>query len=436
MKWFYIFFVCSSLQANVITLKEAISLVKTNNLEVKLENFKAMAAATDLTLIKGELAPQISILTGVGPVNGIKGNYTGYETQNTWGTEWVFSLESKIPIYAWGRQKDLTNAVNLNVEINNLDVVKKQNELIFKLKEAYYGWQYALSLLDFITDTEKDLTNAIKALEGKNAKKEDIFRLEVFKYQIAEKKIAVEKNIRLAMMGVNYYISNEINFDPKSARENERLWIELDPRELKEFDYYVSLMNQGYPDLLKVSKGIEAKNYLYNNEWKSRLPVFGGLLKYDHAATDQRTKQGNPFIYDPNNHNTFEVGVGFSWDIDFGIRESRQDRLKVEIAELKSKEHFAKNGLVVLLNKAYMDVDEAEKRAQALQKAYKSAKKWLTNIETQVSLGLTPAKDIIDAYTTRALVYKDYYESIYNYQMSWAKLSESTGSEVDPILTK
>lgn len=420
----------------IVSLKEAIQLVKSNNLEVKLENFKAMAAATDLTLIKGETRPQISVLTGLGPINGKKGDYTKYDDQKTWGTMWITSIETKIPMYMWGRENDLNHAANLNIEIQNIDVTKKQNEIIFKLKEAYYGWQYALSLLDFVNDTEKDLNNAIKALENKTSKKEDLFRLEVFKYQIEEKKVQIEKNIRLARMGVNFYINNEFSFDQKSARENERQWIELDSRELKDFEYYSKILNEDYPDLLKVSKGIEAKSYLYKSEYKARLPVFGGLFKYDHAATDQRSSQKNPFIYDPYNHNYFAIGVGLTWDIDFGIKKSKQDKLTVEIAELKSKEHFAKIGLQVLLNKAYLDVEESEKRTQALQKAYKTAKKWLTNIETSVGLGLTPAKDIIDAYTTRALVYKDYYESLYNYQMAWAKLSEAVGSEVDPILTK
>jgi hypothetical protein len=96
---------------------------------------------------------------------------------------------------------------------------------------------------------------------------------------------------------------------------------------------------------------------------------------------------------------------------------------------------YAHEGLKVLLNKAYMEVQEKEERAETLKKAYKSAKKWLTNIGASVSLGLTPAKDVVDAYTTRALVFKDYYESLYHYQMAWANLSSATGIEVDPLLT-
>lgn len=423
--------------AKVITLKEAISLALKNNLEIKTESYKAPIAATDLTLIRGELFPKINATAGVGPINGKKGNYAGYQDTNTWGAEWIASIEAKIPLYVWGRGDDLKHAAQLNTEINQLDVTKKQNEIVYKLKEAYFGWQYALSLLDFVTETQKDLDQAITALEEKkNSKKEDILKLEVFKYQVQEKKIEIEKTVKLARMGVNFYIGQNLKADQTVDIQNEREWIEIDQRDLREFNYYLDQMKTFYPDIQKVGKGIIAKTDLLTSEKKSERPSFGALLKYDYAKTNQRTAQKNPFLYDAYNHSDVAFGVGLTWDIDFGVKQSKIDKLVLEIAELKSKEIYANEGLKVLLNKSYMEVQEAQERAETLKKAYKSAKKWLTNIGASVSLGLTPAKDIVDAYTTRALVYKDYYESLYRYHMAWASLSSATGTEVDPLLTQ
>ena len=422
-------------EKKVVSLKDAIELAKKNNLEIKAETYKAPIAETDLTLIRGEFFPKINATAGIGPINGKTGNVLGYQDTNSWGTEWIASIEAKIPLFVWGRSDNLKRAVELNTEINRLDVTNKENKIIYKLKEAYYGWQYALSLLDFVSETQKDLDQAIKALEEKKgSKKEDILRLEVFKYQVQEKKIEIEKSVKLAQMGVGYYIGFNLKADLSSSIQNEREWIEVDTRELKDFDYYLNQMNAHFPDIIKVGKGIEAKNELLSSEKKSQLPAFGALVKYDYAYTDQRTQQNNPFAYDPYNKSDVAVGVGLTWDIDFGVKQSKIDKLHLEIAELKSKEALAYEGLKVLLNKSYMEVKEAELRAETLKKAYKSAKRWLTNIGTSVSLGLTPAKDIVDAYTTRALVFKDYYESLYHYHMAWASMSRSAGVEVDPLL--
>ena len=418
----------------IITLKDAIRIALNNNLEIKTETYKAQIAATDLTLIRGEFLPKINVTTGMGPVNGKTGNSTFYQDTNTWGVEWIASIETKIPLYVWGRSEDLKHAANLNTEINQLDVTKKQNEIIFKLKEAYYGWQFALSLLDFVSETQKDLDQAINALEEKKSKKEDILRLEVLKYQVQEKKIEIEKTVKLAQMGVRFYMGENLKIDKTSAIANEREWIEIDQRDLREFDYYLNLMNTNFPDVVKIGKGIQAKSDLLSSEKKSERPYFGALIKYDYAKTNQRTAQRNPFAYDPYNRSDMAVGVGITWDIDFGVKTSKIDKLVLEIAELKSKDMYAHEGLKVLLNKSYMEIEEAKERADTLKKAYKSAKKWLTNIGASISLGLTPAKDIVDAYTTRALIFKDYYESLYRYHMAWANLSNTVGTEVDPLL--
>jgi hypothetical protein len=412
----------------VLSLKKAIDLTLKNSLEIKSESFKSRIAATDLTLIRGEFLPKLSMTAGVGPINGKTGNYAGFIDQSSWGAEWIGNIEVKIPLFLWGRSEDLKKSVELNTEINGLDTEKKKIEVVAKLKEAFYGWQYALSLLSFVSDTKKDLEEAILAIADKKGKKEDLLRLEVFKYQVEEKKIEIEKSVDLARMGVGFYIGEELSL------KKSQLINELDQRELKSIDYYTDLMNQKKQDLLKVGKGIQAKSGLLINEKKSLLPVFGALLKYDYAETNMRTAQNNPFIYDPYNHSSAAAGIGLTWNLDFGVSESKSDKLVLEIAELTSKEIFAKEGLKVLLTKAYLEVKEAEDRSAALKKAYKSAKKWLTNIETSVGLGLTPAKDIIDAYTTRALVSKDYYESLYRYQLAWAHLSEAVGVEVDPLL--
>ena len=196
--------------AKVVTLKDAIQLAIKNNLEIKTEGFKSAIAATDLKLIEGELSPKINATAGLGPINGKFGNYATYKDNSTWGAEWIASVQAKIPLYAWGRDEDLKKAAQLNTEINQLDVTKKQNEIILKLKEAYFGWQYALSLQDFVTDTAKDLEQAAKAIEEKKGKREDILRLEVFKYQVQEKLIEIKKSVRLAQMGVAFYIGKEV----------------------------------------------------------------------------------------------------------------------------------------------------------------------------------------------------------------------------------
>ncbi len=433
-----IFILFSSIQllnaeerASNLSLKDAITKLKNQNLELLAEKFKTQIAAGDKSLISGEFLPKISLSLGAGPINGKSGNVLSYTNTNSWGAILVSSIEAKIPLFVWNRSGDLYRAVEANVQVNQQDQIKKENEIIVKLKEAYYGEQFALSLYDFVTETEKDLTDALTALESKKSKKEEMLRIEVLKFQVQEKKAEIEKSIKLARMGVQFFTGTPVK---ENLSLNERQWIERDERELKPLDYYLAKFNQHHPDLQKVKYGILAKEALHSSEKKSQYPTIGALVKYDYAHTNQRTAQNNPFAYDPYNKNDLALGIGLSLDLDFGVKKSKIDKLSLEVLELKAKKEFAETGLSVLVQKAYLEVKEAEERAIALNKAYKAAKKWMTTVGASVALGLTPAKDIVDAYTTKAFIFKDYYESIYRYQMAWAKLSEACGVEVDPSL--
>ena len=86
------------------------------------------------------------------------------------------------------------------------------------------------------------------------------------------------------------------------------------------------------------------------------------------------------------------------------------------------------------MEKIYLDLVEAQKKASELEQSYKTSKKLLNNIASGVALGITPAKDIIESYTLKAQVYQQFVEAVYNYELKLAELSYEAGAEFDPAL--
>ena len=86
------------------------------------------------------------------------------------------------------------------------------------------------------------------------------------------------------------------------------------------------------------------------------------------------------------------------------------------------------------VEKSYLDYIEAKKKADELEKTYKSSKKLFNSTATGIALGLTPAKEIIESYTLKAQIYQQFVEAVYNYEMKLADLSLEVGIELDPTL--
>ena len=139
-------FIATKTPAKAYQLKELIELAKIHP-EVEIENFEVKKAKTLFERINGETRPKLSLLSGVGPNKSVTGNALSTTQSNDVDTvTYLAKIDLKVPLFGFNRQKDLVNAATGNLKVKELDVEKKELELIKKVKEYYYGFQYASSL--------------------------------------------------------------------------------------------------------------------------------------------------------------------------------------------------------------------------------------------------------------------------------------------------
>jgi outer membrane protein TolC len=429
----YFFIFSNQAYAKSYELKELISLVKLHP-EVKIEQFQVEKARTLFDRIDGETRPKVSILSGLGPNKSVSGNAVSSQQSSGIDTvTYLAKIDLKVPVFAFNRQKDLEKAAEGNLKVKELDVKKTEASLIKKVKEYYFGYQYAASLNDFAGSTLKDLDDVLAEMkEGKikkNSKtsEEDFTKLTLFRSLAQVKKYEIEKGLAQGILGLKY-ITQE------SGPTIEQDWIEFNLRKIPSLESLNQRLADTNIDLRRANFGVDAKTAFLTSEKKSQLPVFGVFSSFDWRNTSKSTKQTSNFAYDPYNSSDFAIGVGLMWEIDFGVKSSNVSVAKIELEEVKTQQAFAAKNLPIQIEKIYLDLQEAGLKASELEKSYKTSKKLLNNISSGVALGITPAKDIIESYTMKAQIYQQYMESVYNYEMKLAELSYELGEELDPLL--
>lgn len=420
----------AQIKAKAFNLKELIELSKIHP-EVKLEAFEVDKANTLFERIDGETRPKLQILGGIGPNKSARGNAITYEESSRVDTiTYLSKIDLKIPFFAFNREKDLANAATGNLKVKELSVVKKQQELIKKIKEYYFGYQYASSLNDFATETLKDLDDVISDIKnGKNKKinSDELTKLSVFRSLAQVKKFEIEKGLAQGLLGIKYITQEE-------GSTIEQDYIEFTPKEIKSLESLIKDLNETNIDLKKANIGLDAKSAFLASEKKSQLPIFGLFSSFDWTSTNKSSHQHSPFAYDPFNRANFSIGVGFIWDIDFGIKSSNVKVAQIEYESIKIQQSFAQRNLPLKVEKSYLDYIEAKNKADELEKTYKSSKKLFNSTATGIAMGLTPAKEIIESYTLKAQIYQQFVEAVYNYEMKLADLSLEVGTELDPTL--
>lgn len=415
-------------QATTMSLKDALERVSTQNLEFAIEEYKIEQAQTDIARVKAEFNPKLDATLGAGPINKATGDsLNSTEDKNRWGALYIGSIEFTWPIYSWGRKSDYLKAANAGVEVKAQDKKLKELEIRYNIKKTYFGVLYATSLLDFVKGTKDDLS---KALDNKKLSPKDRFRLEILMEQINSKEAEIKKNLDLAQRGLRLYTGC---VDPTMKMKDE--WLEIIDRELKDLNYYVQIAKDEKPEIQKLNRGIEAKHSLSKAEFKGNYPIFAFLTKYDFAYTNMRNAQKSAFAYDPYNGTNAVIGIGLKWTFDFGVTNAKSAKVYAEALELEAQRRYADEGIPTLVEKAWLEVKEAEVNLAANKRASKLGKQWLAKFMGGASLGvISDTKEMIEAYQARLLTLKDYYEAIYKHHMAWAELSLAVGKEVDPTL--
>jgi outer membrane protein TolC len=421
----------SSVAPDKVDLRDALRRASTQNAELKSQRLQIDQAEADVGRANGEFGLHLEGLLGIGPITKAEGNATFVkEDRDTWGRTLFGKISAVQPLYSWGRKSDYETAANAGVRVKEAESDIKEAQVRYDVKEAYYGYQMANSLRDFIAGGKQELE---KALEKRRARKKDAakddYRLDIFLHEVEGREAEVAKYFELAKEGFALRIGA-----PRGTVLPKDEWLLPEARERKSAEYYVDFARGHRPEFRELADGILAKNSLARAEKKALIPIFGLMASYEAAETNVRTPQPGVFSYDPYNHKTTSAGVGFKWDFQWELQNSKAAKYRAEAEELELKETYARQGIETEVRKAYLELVEAETRLKAATEAYKTGKKWLTGEAIGFASGLSGAQGLVEAYGARAETAKAYFEAVYRHDMAWASLSKVVGAEMDPDL--
>lgn len=413
-----------------VDLKDALRRASTQNDELRAQRMQVEQAQADVSRASGEFGPHLEGILGVGPITKAEGNSTYVvEDKDVWGREIFGRISFTQPLYSWGRKSDYETAAKAGVRVKEGDSALKELELRYEVKEAYYGYQMANSLRDFISGGKQELEKAVEKRRAKRREPaKDDYRLDIFLHEVESREAEVAKYFELAKEGFALRIGAG-----RGAVVPKDEWLLPEQRDRKPVEYYVTLAREHRPEFHQLTDGILAKRSLARAEQKANIPILGLMASYEAASTNVRTPQPGVFSYDPYNHKTTSGGIGFKWDFQWELQNAKAAKYRAEAEELELKQSYAQQGIETEVRKTYLELVEAEARLKAATEAYKTGKKWLTGEAIGFSSGLTGAQGLVEAYGARASTAKTYFEAVYRHDMAWAALSKAVGVEVDPV---
>lgn len=343
------------------------------------------------------------------------------------------NAEAAIPIYTFGQLEKGRQASSHLIEAATAQVTATRAQVIVDLNRAYWGWQLVRSLLGSLDEGARRLTEVLERIEelldadSPQVTENDRLRLKFALASLSARqaeavggKAQIEQALRLLV--------GRAQGRPLPLKE-EKLATSL-PR-LMPLQELLSGAKSGRPELAALHHVVEAQRAFRDLRAAQLYPTlfFGGFLNF--AVTTNATDQTNPFLNDP--FNFFDAGVGFGLqvELDFFQRLAQVEQAEAQLAVREQQRELLGEAVELEVRSIHARLEAAREQANRLERAYSSARGWLTGAVLAYDVGAGRADELIDAFLAWATSEAELETTRFSYLVGYADLARAAGRLVE-----
>ncbi|MDE2058120.1 MAG: TolC family protein [candidate division NC10 bacterium] len=419
------------------SLKDLIQRTLATSPEIRQMERGAEAAMAKKDQADAGRLPQIEVTGVVGPSSRARGTVEGGspDRKDKPTVNNVFErVEMQLvqPLYTFGKLTGFREAAEQGVKVEKAKVDEKAADLILKVKELYYGRLLASDMLGLIDEINEDLDKAIEKTERQlkaevpGADEMDLYKLKAFRGEVLKNREEAQKGFDLATGGLMFYAG----LDRTKPFELDTIGLEVTPKEVAPVDRGMDMALELRPEMTQVRAGLKATESLVKAEESNLYPQFFVALNGVYAQAGNRTRQQNPFAYDPLNDRYAVVVLGFKYNLDFGITRGKIRVAQAEHLKVGDMKLFAEQGVPLQVRKAHRELTEAQEALKATEDGWRNAKKWLVAAKANYDLGVGESRELGQAAETYARLRADNFKAMYNYNLALANIEHATGQAV------
>ncbi|MDP3981512.1 MAG: TolC family protein [Chlamydiota bacterium] len=416
-----------------LRLADSIQMALDHHPSMDEAGFVVKGAESKLAIAKAGRYPRLEVLNISTAVPEARGDATFSPDEDTdidhLGPFNRIQIQMYQPLFTFGRIKSGMEAAQFNIEVAKAGVAKSEADIIYQVKQVYYGLLLAEKIFGILQDVIKEFEKAIETAQERLDKGEggvrdiDILKLKIGLTQIQKQQRRVEKELSLAKHALKMLtgLDKDARIELRDKLEPQSVNVSGMQDDLKQiFD-----LN---PDWQKLNFGIQAKRAEVEVIRKGHYPVVFLAGQFKHAIAPNRDDQKNPFVSDEFNYLGGGLFFGLKWDWDFSIK-AKTEEAEYELKELLAKKNLAFRGFPLQAQKAYLELLE---KKDALVIA-KNGKKWARSLMvltlTNYNFGIGEPKELFESLGMYITSAGDYYMAVHDFNMALAKLSQVVGKE-------
>ncbi|CAH2032480.1 TolC family protein [Trichlorobacter ammonificans] len=381
--------------------------------------------------------PQIEVLSLFGPAPSARRS----DIEPTVKTDIAFSVKNLTwftsadllvtqPLWTFGKISENMKAATHGIEVDKAKKQQKANEVTLEVKKYYYGVLLARELQNVLSELQQYMRQGKEKIqqlidnESPAGDEMDLFKIDAYSGEINNYMEAALKGERLALAALKARLGLNGTLDVTVA-DTQLL---MESRTIPDLTGSVEQARLQRPEFKQLSEGLRARTALVDAAKANYYPdlFLAGMLSWAYANDRDRIK--NPYLSDRFQHTYGGVALGLKWHLDFGITGAKVAAEQAQLNRLESTKAYADTFIPLQIQKAWLEMKEAEKVVESSFIAYRSAKKWGAAALANFDFGIGNPRDIFDAVAVYGKMKAAHYQAIYDYNIAKANLEYAVGS--------
>lgn len=412
MKRYWIFLLAMPLFAGIehLSLKQALEMLKKNNLELKIAQFESQMKRYESKAAKGYNYGSLDA-TVTGMRSNDAGNVFGFKLQSreaSFGdfgagefnpanpnvlsiqpydlnypearSHYQTKLSYMLPLYTGGKLTEYGRIADSLHQMSLYDTQKVLNEKIFQTKKAFYDISlvenYISNLSKIMRNIDK-LESVVKTMQKEGyAKNIDVLEVEARKAEAQSMLNQAKLNRELAYQFLSFLLNTEVSSIKKVEEMAPMPRVDTVQIESNNIDIQKALL------------GLQITQMALNVEKSNFLPTVGAFAEYGSA--DDRL--WNEFF----DKDAYTFGVQFKWNLfNGGIDAANLEKAKVNYLKVQDQVALAKSGIALQVKKLQTEILSKSSDVKNYKKQLDFATKVYENYHERYKEGLVSISDLL-----------------------------------------
>lgn len=425
-----------------LSLNELVTEALANNLEIRVTEAQIGEAAALLELARSQAFPTASLtaLFGGPTPEARTTELNNIDTVTPDSLEGDFNFgrlgftlrvsgQLAQPLYTFGKIDSSKEAAGHLVRAAQHQRTVAQAELVVNVNRAFWAFQLTQAFLDTIQEGQETLANVLDRIEAlldadsTQVTENDRLRLKYALSTLFVRKTEAEQAAETALRAMRLLLGWKQD-RPLAVEKRD-----LDdlPDERPDLQSALLAANFKRPELRALRSVVNAAEAFVEFREAAFYPslFIGGFL--DYAYTSNATDQTNPFIYDPFNFLTLAAGLGLRIDLDIFTKLAQLEQAKAQTNVRTSQAELATQAVQLEVHTKYLEITGGYQRIEALEKANRTARGWLTASALAYDIGTGRADELIDAFLAFAASEAELQTTRFNTLLNLVDFARVTG---------